>query len=89
MWQELPGYETILAKLVSDELRELPKSVYYVSPAMRHRGEEPPTYGYLPETSTLRAAVGFLQSISVGKIRWGFGTDFVWVFVPWLIVQIS
>ena len=71
--QELPGYETILAKLVSDELRELPKSVYYVSPAMRHRGEEPPTYGYLPDTSTLRAAVGFLQSISVGKIRWGFG----------------
>ena len=67
--QELPGYETVLAKLVSDELREMPKSVYYVSPAMRHRGEEPPTYGYLPETSALRAAVGFLQSISVGKIR--------------------
>ena len=67
--QDLPGYESVLAKLVSDELREMPKSVYYVSPAMRHRGEEPPTYGYLPETSALRAAVGFLQSISVGKIR--------------------
>ena len=67
--QELPGYESVLSKLVYDELQELPKSVYYVSPAMRHRGEEPPTYGYLPETSALRAAVGFLQSISVGKIR--------------------
>ena len=42
--KELPGYEAVLAKLVSEELESLPKSVYYVSPAMRHRGEVASVY---------------------------------------------
>jgi hypothetical protein len=58
---DLDGYELVLAKLVRDEVASLPKSVYYVSPAMRHRGEEPPNYNFMPESSLLRAAVGFLQ----------------------------
>ena len=54
---------------MKDEVADLPKSVYYVSPAMRHRGEEPNNYNKMPETSSLRAIVAFVLSITAGKIR--------------------
>lgn len=68
--EHLPFYEEIVSNLVKQEIEELPRAVYYVSPAMRHRGEEPPSYNYLRESSILRYAHAFLHSfVSVGRVK--------------------
>ena len=65
--ENLDGFEQIVTKLLRDEIVHLPRAVYYLSEAMKHKGEEPPNYNYLRETSILRGIVTALQTHLSGR----------------------
>ena len=52
------AYVALVAKLVQEELSNLPRGVYHLSQAMKNKLEEHPNYNFLPETSILRAIIG-------------------------------
>ena len=52
------AYVALVAKLVQEELNNLPRGVYHLSQAMKNKVEEHPNYNFLPETSILRAIIG-------------------------------
>ena len=54
------GCQLVLTRFLERELAALPRGVYYLSQAMKNRGEEPENYNSLKETSVLRAFVNFL-----------------------------
>ena len=51
------AYVALVAKLVQEELNNLPRGVYHLSQAMKNRLEEHPNYSFLPETSILKAII--------------------------------
>ncbi|TRY61002.1 hypothetical protein TCAL_03199 [Tigriopus californicus] len=61
-------FRDLLVHLLDEELKGLPRGAYYLSQAMKNRGEEPENYGFLKEGSILRGLIAYCQGVLNSRI---------------------
>lgn len=61
-------FKDLLVHLLDEELKGLPRGAYYLSQAMKNRGEEPENYNFLKEGSILRGLISYCQGVSNNRI---------------------